>query len=518
MRELLLSLFFISNVIFASESNEVFLAKAAWNGDIKKVISLVENTDVDINILVRIPVFLKDEGASDNGIIDGGAPLKNRYITTTYRTPLMHASVAGHIQIIKYLLDNGADINALSTNNYTATMLSAYFLQPKSLKALLAYSPKLNFNSRQERISLYDRKEQTALTSVYENARRRDIYNYNQEEIKRRRKEIISLLIRNGEDPFVGRSGVNHFMSNLDYPESRKQLIKPILENLTNYFLSVKEVDVTRLEKSIKEIASFDRIDLVEKLKDLHPQVINWALFTVPSNTGMQKLFDLGAYANTQDQLGSIPLMRRDINTLQAVTLINNGSNINHKNSCGLTPLMYAASIKKADQYNYGYAIAKELINAGAQVNIHNVIDYFNDYGDSRGIEMTCMDYISDTFRPRKSVLGNIYPHVETPLMIAYTWRNRELVQLLIEKGAKINYTNLEERNVLLNGLENIFYEKASNKSLLTYLIKNGAASGKFKRLSLKKIKEIKKDLRDKERRIENIKFLNKLKVLIDKR
>ncbi len=44
------------------------------------------------------------------------------------KTPLMHASIVGNSDIVKYLVNQGANINAVDNSGYTSAMYAAKYL------------------------------------------------------------------------------------------------------------------------------------------------------------------------------------------------------------------------------------------------------------------------------------------------------------------------------------------------------------------------------------------------------
>ena len=53
-------------------------------------------------------------------------------------TPLIYAATGGHDDIVKFLLDHGADINAASPNGTTALMMAIHEHQPDTARLLIA--------------------------------------------------------------------------------------------------------------------------------------------------------------------------------------------------------------------------------------------------------------------------------------------------------------------------------------------------------------------------------------------
>ena len=124
---LLLVLFFTS-IVYGSDIDEV-LATAAENGALKEVQELIgkgayikaQNPWDGTTALMmaskkghlEVVKYLVKEGADINQV--------SRY----ERTALIEASENGHLEIVKYLIKIGVDISAKNVNNYTALMLAS---------------------------------------------------------------------------------------------------------------------------------------------------------------------------------------------------------------------------------------------------------------------------------------------------------------------------------------------------------------------------------------------------------
>ena len=52
-------------------------------------------------------------------------------------SPLIYAAWRGHTEVVRYLLDNGADIDAVSANGTSALMMASAFGQFETVKLLL---------------------------------------------------------------------------------------------------------------------------------------------------------------------------------------------------------------------------------------------------------------------------------------------------------------------------------------------------------------------------------------------
>ena len=57
-------------------------------------------------------------------------------------TPLMAASIEGHFEKVKVLLDNGADVNSKTVQGYTALTVASWKSYIKVIKLLKAHGAK----------------------------------------------------------------------------------------------------------------------------------------------------------------------------------------------------------------------------------------------------------------------------------------------------------------------------------------------------------------------------------------
>ncbi len=90
-------------------------------------------------------------------------------------TPLHLASGKGHIEIVEFLLNHGADIELEIFNGVTPLMLAAQYVTNETIKTLLEHGAKVNHKDKHGRTALHD-------AAMY------------------RGKEIMNLLISYGAD------------------------------------------------------------------------------------------------------------------------------------------------------------------------------------------------------------------------------------------------------------------------------------------------------------------------------
>ncbi len=120
--------------------------KAAYKGDLKKVKEIIGRDPNEINV------------QDAQGF-----------------TPLHLASGKGHIEIVEFLLNHGADIELEIFNGVTPLMLAAQYVTNETIKTLLEHGAKVNHKDENGRTALHD-------AAMYSG------------------KEVINLLISYGAD------------------------------------------------------------------------------------------------------------------------------------------------------------------------------------------------------------------------------------------------------------------------------------------------------------------------------
>jgi len=76
-------------------------------------------------------------------LLDRGADV-NAVRTNTGATPLFFASLYGHLDIVRELLDRGADVNAARTNGFTSLIIASEYDHPEIVRELLDRGANVN--------------------------------------------------------------------------------------------------------------------------------------------------------------------------------------------------------------------------------------------------------------------------------------------------------------------------------------------------------------------------------------
>ena len=99
--------------------------KAAKKGDLAAVKRVVEKSGLDVNCMRgHTPLYVASENNHLNIVeylVDNGADMNK--IRVSHQTPLYVAIERGHFDVMKYLVDKGADLNKATTDGNHLTPL-----------------------------------------------------------------------------------------------------------------------------------------------------------------------------------------------------------------------------------------------------------------------------------------------------------------------------------------------------------------------------------------------------------
>jgi uncharacterized protein len=109
---------------------EPSLLCAAWKGDVATVRKLLSSG-------------VNPDSTDDNGICEG-RPNRATAISSSGDTPLMRAAGCGHTEVVKLLLEDGADINARDSEGNTAISGAAYYMHADIVDLLLTRGADIN--------------------------------------------------------------------------------------------------------------------------------------------------------------------------------------------------------------------------------------------------------------------------------------------------------------------------------------------------------------------------------------
>lgn len=418
-------------------------------------------------------------------------------------TALMVSSESGNMEILKYLIENKADINIIDRKGWTALHYAASKGHFEILEILLKagsnteskcifcgcsplYHASYHEDSRGVELLLnygadINRKTDEKVTPLMravdseriENARllinaNAEIDNLSSEgktalfiavDDYKKDLELIKLLVKSGANPNVGTGEHN-------------PLIKAVEKN---YFEVVKllteskcSINSNVLNQAIKSANDKKRIDLSEyliKFKSDHPEIDTSPAFTDDSffldaiekndiafiRSYFSKSLKLKQESMSTSMIKAV--LHKNLEILEV--LINNGGNVNTMLDDKTTILMIAAENNKSDALEL-------LLNHKSNVNIKN------DFGKTALILAVNRNNtkIVKLLLEKDAKVNDSDVKGWTPLMYSVDWENTDLVKLLLEYNPEKNIKNK-------NGYSALDIAKKKNNSKIVNLLEN---------------------------------------------
>ncbi|WP_157148972.1 ankyrin repeat domain-containing protein [Brachyspira pilosicoli] len=326
------------------------------------------------------------------------------------KTALMIAIANNNFDISKLLIQQGANINTKDEYGYTALMRAAMIGSYEMVKFLLENGANINI------------KDNDGNTVLYYNIR---YDHYGKEEMLENAKKIFNLLIKYGADVNTkdndGASLLNKSYRASTALAQNREMFKVLVENGFDLESRIKagehypeDYDYTPLMIAALR-NDYDMVKfLVEKGAD-----VNAKTHFEYSSVETPLLLSLD-YEHIES--------RYDENSSVAEYLINNGADINVTNEDGETPLMYASKV-------HNIKVIELLIQKGADINA------FDNYGN------TALIYGVNNLETVKLLVENgadvnFYKGGSTALISACEYsheRNIDLIKYLVSKKANIN-------------------------------------------------------------------------------
>jgi ankyrin repeat protein/beta-lactamase regulating signal transducer with metallopeptidase domain len=330
------------------------LVEAAMDGDLNEVIRLIAN------------------GTNVNAISESYADVKY--------TPLMAAANRGHADVVKVLLENGAEVNATDFQGWTA-LYYAFWIFPDE----------------------------------------------DNEENHRERAELVKALIASGADVNKQCQGISPLINAISTGTPRLGSIEALLDAGANIHFKDNR-GLTPLYWAAFT-GNKDVLDLILERGDysdtIHLSACREDL------TRVQTFLEEGMDVNTKDEFGCTPLHWAVLGESSDVAklLISKGADVNAKDARNFTPLLAARRLP----------VIELLISKGADISaqeglqestkLHNACSN----GDIKVVEFLIDKGADINARNRRGA---------TPLWIAASGDQKEIVELLLEKGADINATD----------------------------------------------------------------------------
>ncbi len=484
----------------------------------KRKVSLLEHTywnSQNINILE----FLIENGAKFDNI-------KNELLT--------EEASDGKMSIIQLLINNGADVNAITENTATGEPISPllyaiYGGRKEAVELLIKNGANVNSkidgksllniaceNSNIEIIKLLinngasiddytkllliaiDSNDKEMVESFIENGADvdGDISATNTpllEAIEKENKEIVELLIKNGANINQGNSYDDRPLLTATL-KGNKEIVELLIKNEANINQRDKDGNTALLNASIS-----GNIDLVKYLLGLG--------------------LDINAVNNNRDNLLTLILKNKffenekliensnkDIDMVkkyEAITelAIEKGTNINNLNLNKSNPLSYAVAIgsKKIIELMIEKGVIINKVNIDGDTLLFNAIESSSkeivQMFLEKGLNINAVNnqgvtpllkamYINDDEIIKLLINKGAYIDIEdnkgnTPLNIAIKNKNIQIVNFLINNKVNVNYKTLNAVTPLIicdeNDSESDFNQKKLIKEIRDTLIKNGA-------------------------------------------
>ena len=394
----------ITPLMIACQGNDIKIMKNLFEkGEFEKKFY---NT-VDVKINIEIVKYLVEKGANVN------AKNYNR------STPLIIACYENDIEIVKYLVEKGADVNTKDINGVTPLLIACERNDINIVKHLVENGANVNEKNRFE------------ITPLITACQKNDI-------------EIVKYLVEKG-------ANVNEETKNQDTPLmialNRKniKIVKYLVEKGAN----------------VNEKNKYEMTPLTIACNSRNFEILNY-------------LVQNGADLNAKNNNGKTQLMvAYEINHIDLFKyLVEIGANVNEKDIYGNSIFIIACETNDIEMVKY-------LLEKGADVNEKGEFGYTPIIIACQRINIELIKYLVDNG-------GNVNTKKDngiTALMIACQRSNIEIVKYLVEKGSNVKENDDSGRTALIISLYRNDYNSFRHKTLVDeknfeiakYLIENGS-------------------------------------------
>ena len=327
------------------------------------------------------------------------------------RTPLMAVSYFGHRDTVSVLLESAAQVNVQNSKGWSSLMLSCLHRHTQTVSLLLQYGAHVNMPNNDGCPPLM-------------------VASHNGH------TETVSILLKNGAHVNI-QSGKGNFPLMVASQNGHAETVSILLQN------------------------------------GAHGNMQNnngWPPLMIASQNGHTEtvsiLLQNGAHVNIQSGKGNFPLMVASQNGhAETVSiLLQNGAHVNMQNNDGWSPLMIASQNRRTETVSI-------LLQNGAHVNMESgkgnfplmvasqnghaeTVSILLQNGAHGNVQTTALHFISKynqisiaklIIREKTQAIDVQDSLGRTPLMIASSCGHPEMVNLLLEAGAQVNFSNFSD-------------------------------------------------------------------------
>ena len=399
--------------------------------------------DREYEIIELLEAKSSDVRGTQSKLRDAHSEARGNHSKIRSSRPAIHqATLDGHIEKVKRMVERGTDINTRDSYGRTALHIASAENHNIDMQILIELGADINAQDKQGRTPLMyaaaDGKKNAValLVSKTADVNIKDVdgmraYEWASSSGNAELAKFLKLITK-------GTSRADHQNRHIhtDYHHSPKKLEKSIQKEVEK---AVQKEVKNAIKKEYEQRETFhigtDGTHLKQfNIKETAPALLDAAQHG--SITDCANLINNGLTVNSADDTGQTPLMvaarhnRLDI----AKYLIEQGANVNSSSASGLTALHYAA-------LENHHEMAQLLLNNKAKVDA--TMRYSSTDGNY-GQEPLVWEYIG-----------------ATPLLIATESKNKKVVSILLKAGANPNYilTRKEyrlnkNRNTYLTGSE----------------------------------------------------------------
>jgi ankyrin repeat protein/CHAT domain-containing protein len=402
------------------------------------IITLVTAFASDIDSQL-IEVAITGDTETIKFLIDNGADVnakdKNGY------TALMVAVKHDHIELVKLLIDKGVDVNVKHKGNKTALMSAAKRGNTETVKLLIDKDADVNAKDKKGKTALMiaarlgNTKTVKLLIDKGADVNAKDSSDYTtlMRAVRLGNTEIVKLLIENGADVNAkNKADRTALMSSVVFKKAETTAL------LLEYGADINDMDKFGFTTLMKAVLS--------------------------GNTEtVKQLIENGADVNAKDKNGKTALMiavifwRANITTNIVQLLLRNGADVNAKDKNGVTALMFAAE-------QGFFMTARLLIENGADINAKDKNGWSVSKWAQRAYDYDDILRLLARIENKTALRKGEFDY--TALINAYKDNNNDYFRILID-NVNIKYNNGETQLMLA--------AKAKNNTGLSQLIKSGA-------------------------------------------